>query len=115
MCCCTAAVLQLQQCRHAAADSVADPSEPLPAHCKQVQELNAQLDGSRGGTGNGFSSPLHPDALVGHEEEGGSSASPTTPDGQSAPRLAAATYTPEVEECVRQVWRRSQINCRNRL
>ena len=95
-CCC---------CGHAAADSMADQSEPVSTYCKQVQELNAQLDGSRGGAGNGFSSPSHPDALVGYGEEGGSSASPTTPDGQSAPRPAAATYTPEVEECVRQVWR----------
>lgn len=100
---CTAAVLQAQQCRHAAAHGTADSTKSCCTHSKQVHELNAQLDGGRGGSGNAFSSPAHLDALVGHEAEGEMSTSPTTPDGQNPPRPAAATYTPEVEQCVREV------------
>lgn len=69
----------------------------------QVQELNAQLDGSRNGAGNGFDSPAQPDMLATQEDDDAAAPQPVTPDGQGVPRLAPGMYSPDVEQCVRQV------------
>lgn len=87
----------------------------------QVKELNAQLDGTRsGGGGGGFDSPAHPDMLAADGPDDGGKQGPMTPDGQTAPRLSAGVYSPEMEQCVRQAsaihvctwfWRHIAMSC----